>query len=214
MTCSDLISTGYDEYACRLTGASVDEDCSGDCIPRKALWYRMGLLPARDIERDERKAVIATASRLRGDHHMYIKTLPTKELLALGDQIADETRRRAAAEQLLPRLEREQTRLDDLIAWAEKRRKDLDRAIDDIRAGKVKDPASLLGSLRAGSRAPSMRPGHPTRRIFTDDKVREIRGRAAAGQSQAHIARSLGAKKPTIQAIVTRRTYADVPDEA
>lgn len=70
-TCRVVEQTGWLEYRCRISGASVEADCrslSGDpCLPIKALMVHRGQIRIEDVPPRERDAVLAVVARLRGE---------------------------------------------------------------------------------------------------------------------------------------------------
>lgn len=64
--CRDVMTVGWREYACRLSGVTVMADCAegGDCIPHKALRYLAGTLDINALPPEERKAVEVMVERI------------------------------------------------------------------------------------------------------------------------------------------------------
>ncbi len=62
----------------------------------------------------------------------------------------------------------------------------------------------------AGGSGPCRRHERPNGRMFSDDQVRVIRRRYAAGETQSAMAREFGIGQPVISAIILRVTYREV----
>ena len=117
LCCKEIEATGYDEYRCRLSGASVELNCRAldddPCIPRQALMVRAGSLSIKDVSRDEREAVRTMADRMAGQATMTggvtdVSVMRPEELDRLQQRLADRRRQIRDGERqrqrLLPRL--------------------------------------------------------------------------------------------------------------
>ncbi len=158
--CQHIEPTGWREYACRLSGASVEPGCrsldDSPCIPRQAAMVRAGSLQIKDVSKGEREAVRIMAERLEMKD-LNFDELSGEELEEWAARIAGvrRDRRRASRqrEKLLPRL---QAKLDRLFSKRVALSKDMatiEKQIEGLKEGRPvtitstrKGPAAVRGS--------------------------------------------------------------------
>ena len=146
-TCQYLDSIGYEEYHCRITGASMPGDCGRlsveACYPRQALRVKQGLLaiedvqPARDrdlvmrlMEGIEVEKFAEERKPMQPEHsgRLDIEGMTDEQLAEVEARILERKRAMGRAKKVLPGLEKKRTRIVQSLA-------EINRQIEAVKNG-------------------------------------------------------------------------------
>lgn len=205
--CTEIEATGYEEYRCRLGGASVEIQCRSlgrdRCMPRKARMVRIGALRLDQIPRDERQAVRAMAEQMATatatGSLREIGDMTDEELYDLQKRVLQQRRARVKAarqrERLLPRLGIRRQKLENRIALLTRDRDALDAQMEGLREGNPIE-ATPRGSKRrtiTPEGRERMRAGASgTKTAWTPADVNRVRALRAAGKTFTEIGAAMG----------------------
>jgi hypothetical protein len=206
--CTEIEATGYEEYRCRLSGASVEPTCRQlgrePCIPRKARMVRLGALRLDEIPKDERQTVRAMAEQMATatmtGSVRELGDMSDDELYALQKRVLEQRRSRAKAarqrERLLPRLGARRQKLENRIALLVRERDGLDAQIEGLREGRPVEAAvkprmkrRISPEGRERMRQAGQKHG---RHAWTDAEVQRVRTMRAAGKTFVQIGAAMG----------------------
>jgi len=139
--CRDVLTVGWQEYVCRLSGASVEANCAdgGDCIPHKALRYLAGALDINTLPPDERKAVKLMAERIQETEAapQDVDGMTEAQLDALVGKAKERKRALRALRRQGPKLEKRLVLLHSRKQGLEAEIADIEKALAAIAEGRA-----------------------------------------------------------------------------
>lgn len=145
-TCAYLEQAGYQEYRCRISGASVDTDCGNErealsrilCLPRKALQVRAGSLRIEQCETFEREVIQHMVEQLSNDGAgLGLEAMNEQQLDELISRANQRKRGLRQALRSLPRLEARAKRLRDQRVNLDEQIEGIEQSIAAIGEGRV-----------------------------------------------------------------------------
>lgn len=187
--CKHIVTTGWEEFACGVTGASVTRGCAtpalGLCLPRKGLMVRAGTLRLDELPADERKVVMRMAEQIKANAVGDIEQMSDEQLDAMIARAKELKRARWALMKRLPSIERQRDKLIARRNALQKRIGELQQTIDGIREGKqVEVPAGPLKGRKLGP----LSPAQLAQRHKAAERMRAARAAKAAKRKQEQAA--------------------------
>jgi len=178
MSCQYNQRISFDDWRCRISGAQVRQNCrqkvndiwSYDCIPIKALQYRLGMLDIAKFGYLETETIMATAEKISDEilatNGFNIETMDEEQL---EDALKKLHERRTLLSRAKRGLNKMQARLSHLIdarAGLDAQIAHLQVTIADVKAGRVPADMKIMGGRTSGK---------PAKKVLTEERRQKQR---------------------------------------